>query len=127
MKLNHIGIVCRSALSGDRFYRDLLGLEKRRERTVSKEMIQAIFNIDHEARIIDYGNEQMFLEVFIIPEIEEHHPVSHLCLEVKNRPAFLKQCAAMGFGVRQIPKTDGTAIVFVNDDDGNQYEIKEQP
>jgi len=127
MKLHHIGIACRSSLAGDRFYRDLLGLEKKRERTVPARTIRDIFNVDREAQIIDYGNEKMFLEVFVIPELEEHHPVSHLCLEVKNRAAFLENCAAMGFGVRQIPKNDGTAIVFVKDDDGNQYEIKEQP
>ena len=127
MKLHHIGIVCRSSSSGDRFYRDLLGLEKKGGRTVPGEMIKAIFGIDRDALIIDYGNEKMFLEVFVIPGLEEDHPVSHLCLEVNNRAAFLEKCAAMGFGVRQIPKTDGTAIVFVRDDDGNQYEIKEQP
>ncbi|ABW67700.1 VOC family protein [Desulfosudis oleivorans] len=127
MNLHHIGIACRSSSAGDRFYRDLLGLEKKRERTVPGEMIKKIFDIDQDALIIEYGNETMLLEVFVIPELEEDHPVSHLCLEVNNRVAFMEKCAAMGFGARQIPKTDGTAIVFVKDDDGNQYEIKEQP
>ncbi|MDY6831457.1 MAG: VOC family protein [Thermodesulfobacteriota bacterium] len=127
MKLHHIGIACRSSSAGDRFYRDLLGLKKKRERTVPGEVIKAIFGIDRDARIIEYGNATMLLEVFVLPGLEEYHPVSHLCLEVNNRAAFLEKCATMGFGVRQIPKTDGTAIVFVRDDDGNQYEIKEQP
>ncbi|MFZ5563321.1 MAG: VOC family protein [Thermodesulfobacteriota bacterium] len=125
MKLNHIGVVCRSAVSGDRFYKDLLGLEKRRERRVPGVMIESIFNINREALIIDYGNDRLFLEVFVIPDLEERRPVSHLCLEVTDRPAFLEKCQAMGFPVRKIAKNDGTAIVFIQDDDGNQYEIKE--
>lgn len=125
MKLNHIGIACRSSLSSDRFYKELLGLEKRRERLVPARVIKDIFNIDQETLIIDYGNAQLSLEVFVVPGLEETRPVSHLCLEVTDRDGFLKKCAAMRFKARQIARNDGTAIVFVEDDDGNQYEIKE--
>jgi catechol 2,3-dioxygenase-like lactoylglutathione lyase family enzyme len=124
MRLHHIALVSSSEENSDRFYRDLLGLEKKDARTVPAEKMAQIFNISEEARLINYGggNGPLF-EIFVTP-VRENVPVSHSCLTVDDREAFLEKCRKMDVPVRRIPRGDGTFIAFISDCDNNLFEIK---
>ncbi|RLC29050.1 MAG: hypothetical protein DRH32_08005 [Deltaproteobacteria bacterium] len=125
MEFNHIGVVCRSAENSDRFYADIMGLEKRRERVVPAAIIATIFGINQDVKIIDYGNDAFLIEVFVVDHTPPKQKVAHCCIELADRDAFVEKCAANGLPVIEVAKGDGGKIVFVDDFDGNRYEVKE--
>ena len=126
MKLHHVGVVCRSQENADRFYRKILGLAKIKASLLSEDLAEAIFHVSQRCTVINYGNENMLVEVFA-PETpaENRAPFVHLCLEVENREEFVRRCRDMALTVNRIKKGD-SLLVFVADYDGNLFEIKER-
>ena len=126
MKLHHVAIVSVSQENADRFYSGILGLGKIKTSTLNKELSKQLFDLDEECRIILYGNEQFVIEVFLQgPLLERKVSCVHLCLEVKDRETFLEKCQGEGLTLRRIPKGD-SVLVFIEDYDGNLFEIKQQ-
>ena len=125
MRLNHVALACSSEQSADDFYEGVLGLRKIKSSVLGKDLAQQIFEIPRECRIILYGNDNFAVEVFVAkPAPGSVSPFVHLCLEVKNREGFLGKCQAMGLTVKRVPKGD-FLLTFVQDYDGNLFEIKE--
>ena len=124
MLLRHVGLTCSSEENSDRFYRDLLGLEKSGPKTLPTELSRAIFDIDAELPIINYMDNNVHFEIFISGQYG--HPgghIEHSCLDVGDLKSFLKKCREMGVEISQIPKGDKT-LTFIKDYDGNLFEIK---
>ena len=126
MRLIHAGLVSSSEEKADRCFGGVLGLAKTRTSELSAELADRLFGVDGGCEIVYYGCGDLELEVFLIslPEIAGSR-IGHLCLEVANRAELLARCAAMGVAVRQAPKGD-SLIVFIEDEDGNLFEIKER-
>ena len=125
MRFKHVGLTCGSEENSDRFYRDLLGLKKSEPKTIASTLSKSIFNIDSELVIINYLNEDVYFEIFIVDSGSNRtRPIEHLCLEVGDLNDFLNKCNTLGVEVAQIPKGDKT-LIFIKDFDGNLFEIKE--
>ena len=124
MELHHIALVCRSEERSDRFYWDLLGLEKQPARDIPARMMNDIFGLTVPATLINYTRDGLWFEIFIA-DVAETTPVSHHCLAVDDRRALVEKCRQLNFPVREIPKPDGSSLVFIEDADQNQFEIKE--
>ena len=125
MKLHHIAMVCSSIERADRFYVGVLGLKKIKSGTLDRVFGEQLFGISQECEMILYGNEDFRIEVFVtVSDPKMKAPYAHLCLEVKDRKSFEKKCEEAGLTVKRIPKGD-YLIVFIEDYDGNLFEIKE--
>jgi len=124
MKLHHIALVCRSEEHSDRFYRDLLGLEKQPARDIPATMMNDIFGLTVPAALINYTRDGLWFEIFIA-NVAETTPVSHHCLVVPDRLSLVEKCRRLHLRVREISKPDGSSLVFIEDEDQNQFEIKE--
>ena len=126
MVLGHVGLRCGSEENSDRFYKDLLGLEKSRTKTLPAFLSKSIFDIDAELNIINYLNEDLHFEIFIIERSKDSsRQIGHLCLEVDDLNDFLNKCKVLGVEAARIPKSDKT-LTFIRDFDGNLFEIKEK-
>jgi catechol 2,3-dioxygenase-like lactoylglutathione lyase family enzyme len=125
VRLIHAGLVSRSEERADRFFGDVLGLEKTRKSELPAELAKPLFGVEAGCEIVYYEGEDLVLEVFLTgrPEVAPQR-ISHLCLEVASRSELLARCAEAGVAVRQARKGD-RAVVFIEDGDGNLYEIKE--
>jgi catechol 2,3-dioxygenase-like lactoylglutathione lyase family enzyme len=125
MRLIHAGLVSRSEERADRFFVDLLGLEKTRKSELPAELAKPLFGVEEGCEIVYYQGEDLVLEVFLTgrPEVAPHR-ISHPSLEVESRSELLARCAETGVAVREARKGD-RAVVFIEDGDGNLYEIKE--
>ncbi|MDY6822663.1 MAG: hypothetical protein SWH68_02535 [Thermodesulfobacteriota bacterium] len=123
MNLHHAAVVATSEKNCDQFYGDLLGLEKQRARRIPAELMNAIFAINQETLAIDYGNDDLLMEVFITTP-PEGRTVSHLCLKTPDREKLLADCDRMNVPVLRVAKSDGGFIAFIEDFDGNRFEIK---
>ena len=127
MRISHIALVSGSEEKANRFYKGALGLKELRSTVIPAGLSKSLFGIDHEFKVIDFGNEEMKFEVFI-GENEKEVPsqrLDHVCLEVENRAALLKRWREMGFEVLQVPKGD-SLVIFLKDEDHNLFEIKEK-
>jgi catechol 2,3-dioxygenase-like lactoylglutathione lyase family enzyme len=120
-----MAMVCSSIERADRFYEGILGLKKIKSGTLDRVFGEQLFDISQECEMILYGNEDFRIEVFVTvsgPKMKA--PYVHLCLEVKDRKSFAKKCEEAGLTVKRIPRGD-YLIVFIEDYDGNLFEIKE--
>jgi len=124
MRLHHVALVNSSEEKSDWFYKDVLGLEKKQARQIPAEQIKKIFNIEEGARLILYAGENGLLFEIFVTRVKENNPVSHCCLAVDNRDAFLENCERMNVTIRRIPRPDGSFLVFIEDGDRNLFEIK---
>ena len=123
MILKHIGLVCRTEENSDKFYRNLLGLNKSQPKTLPSGISKAIFNLDAELQIINYMDEKIHFEVFVTGLIDNKSgQIAHHCLEVDALSAFIEKCRAFNVEIRQIPKGHKT-LTFIKDFDGNLFEI----
>jgi len=127
MRLNHVAVVCSSQENADRFYEGVLGLQKIKTSPLSEELARQIFDIAQKCQISLYTNETFAVEVFVpASPPKKRAPFLHLCLEVENREEFLERCHEMALVVKRIEKGD-SLLTFVQDYDGNLFEIKETP
>jgi catechol 2,3-dioxygenase-like lactoylglutathione lyase family enzyme len=125
-RLNHVALVRRSESESDRFFQGVLGLEKTRSKTVSAELCCRLFDLGRDYRLVYYGDDQLQFEVFLSESRDFAGPhVGHVCLEVDDADALLAKCAAAGLKVRKAPRGD-SFVVFVEDEDGNLFEIKQR-
>ncbi len=125
MRFHHAAIVCTSQENADRFYEGILGLKKIKASMLNTDLAEQIFGRAHECQIILYGNEHLAIEVFITARAQGKDTLfEHICLEVENREEFLEKCHSNGIAVNRIPKGE-SVLAFVEDYDGNLFEVKE--
>jgi len=125
MMLKHVALTCSREEDANRFYGDLLELNKLNHKTLSETLSLQIFDLEVELPIINYANDEMHFEIFIHDAASldvDHRPIAHTCIEVEDLTAFLTRCQDLGAPVRQIPKGDKT-VTFISDFDGNLFEI----
>jgi catechol 2,3-dioxygenase-like lactoylglutathione lyase family enzyme len=126
MRLHHVAVVCRTQEHADRFYGTLLGLKKIKTQVLEKEFMDALFGEPVASELVLYGNESLAVEVFVPESFSDRRtPFAHACLEVKDREGFSMRCEDEGLVVKRIPKGN-SLVIFVEDFDGNLFEIKEE-
>ena len=125
MIVSHYGLACRSEQKADRFYREFLGLKKLERKTVPAALSGALFGIACDLTVLNYTGNGVHFEIFIHEgERPTGRPPAHICLAVGDIEAFLERCRAMDVPVIRAPRGEQW-ITFVQDYDGNQFEIKE--
>ena len=127
MRLKHVALTCSSEQNADRFYRDLLGLEKTAPKRLPSDLAKAIFGLKTELTIINYLDEQIQLEIFIAGRhTGPAAAIDHLCVEVNDLHGLIEKCRALEVKIKQIPRGEYT-LTFIKDFDGHLFEIKEKP
>jgi catechol 2,3-dioxygenase-like lactoylglutathione lyase family enzyme len=126
MNLRHVGLVCGSEENADRFFGRVLGLNKAEPKTLPRALSKALFGIDRELTIINYLSDRVHFEIFIDAlGPRRAGRIEHVCLDVRDRSAFLARCRDAGATVIEVPKGD-SLLTFIRDADDNLFEIKEQ-
>ena len=125
--IDHIAIATNSELESDKFFIQLLGLNKIREKIVPSDLIEKFFGVKREQRFLVYGNDKIIFEVFITDDNSKAKDIfTHSCLFIENRDDLVKKATSMGFKVIQVPRNDGSGYyLFIQDSFHNLYEIKE--
>lgn len=126
MKLEHIAVAANSEEQADRFFVELLGLNRTRASSVPADMMRDLFGIERETPMLRYAREGLDVEVFVTADDSEaRDPFTHCCLLVDDREAFCRRARSMGLKVIEVAKKSGDgSVVFVSDSHGNRYEIK---
>ena len=122
--LKHTALVCASEKNADRFYKQLLGLNKEKPKILPQSLSMAIFNVAAELKIINYTGEGAHFEIFIYTDKGcRTKQIEHTCIEVNDRKAFFEACREHELDVNRVQKGEKT-LLFVNDFDGNLFEVK---
>ena len=126
MILRHVALVCSSEQNCDKFYGDLLELEKIGSKSIPSALSRQIFGLDSELKIINYAYDNIHFEIFISSQKRlDLKKIEHVCLEVEDLNKYLEKCITMCVEILQIPKGK-SYLIFVKDYDGNLFEIKEK-
>jgi|SRR5210317_745007 len=124
MILRHVALTCSSEEKSDKFYKNLLGLQKSEPKTIPPTLSKALFDIYSELKIINYRNEYLHFEIFFAsPSNSSVRRIEHVCLEVDDLATFLEKCRTLQVKIVRVPKED-KLLTFISDDDGNLFEIK---
>lgn len=125
MNFIHTGLAASSEENADRFFVDILGLEKSTPKILDKNLAQAIFGIDNKLLIINYRDENVHYEILIYGEYKAaDKQIAHSCIRVTGLKNIVNKCKSMGIKVIEVPKGSGV-ITFISDYDGNLFEMKE--
>jgi catechol 2,3-dioxygenase-like lactoylglutathione lyase family enzyme len=125
MKFIHTGLASSSEEKADRFYIEILGLEKSIPKTLDKKLAQAIFGINDELLIINYQRGTVHYEILVYREFKApEKQITHSCIQVADINEIVNKCRAIGLKVVEVPKGSGV-VTFISDYDGNLFEVKE--
>lgn len=125
MKIIHVGLAASSIEKADRFFIDILGLEKSEPKIIDKNLIHAIFGINSELFSVHYRDETIDYEILVHQGyIAQENQITHSCIKVTNLEDIVNMCRDAGLKVFQIPK-NSKFVTFISDYDGNLFEIKE--
>ena len=93
MDMLHIGLVSSAEETADRFFGELLGLPKTRKSQLPREVTDGLFGVGQDCDLVYYGDGSLVFEVFLTGWSEpKERRISHTCIEVADRPAFLAHC-----------------------------------
>ncbi len=117
-----------SEKDADKFFIELLGLQKTRSFTVPSDLMEKFFGLNLDQPAIRYGNNNLNFEVFITENMEKAKDVfTHTCIIIDNRDDFLNKAISLGFPTIKVPrKASDSYYLFVKDLFENLYEIKEK-
>jgi len=126
--IDHIALAANSASDSDKFFIELLGLKKIREKIVSADLMEQFFGLKKEHKFVSYGSNTMTFEVFISDDDTKVQDLyTHSCLLIENRDEFVKKAISLGYKTIKVPRNDGSGyFLFVRDSFQNLYEIKEK-
>jgi catechol 2,3-dioxygenase-like lactoylglutathione lyase family enzyme len=125
MQVQHIGLVCRSERSADKFYQKFLGLEKGQETAVPATLIKPLFGIDMEMTMCNYTAPGVHFEIFFHDDPREFTGrIAHTCLILPHADELIVRAQNLGVPVRRVPKGEKW-VTFIEDFDGNKFEIKQ--
>ena len=124
MNMSHVALTCSSEENCNKFYMDVLGLKKARSFVVPSDLVLNIFGIEGECRVIDYKNDDLTFEIFLVGDFKVEKGFNHVCLEFKDREALIKKCDEIGVDIIRLPKGKDDIYLFIKDFDGNMFEVK---
>lgn len=125
MEFLHAGITASSEEKADRFYREILGLEKSGPKILDENLARSIFGIDKSIELIRYKGEKIDLEILIDPGFKTPNSgISHSCIRVHDINELVSKCKKSELKIVQTRK-DKSTITFISDFDGNLFELKE--
>ncbi len=119
--LNHISVECIDEHSSDIFFMKIIGMQKIKSTTLSKELSQKIFRIDAPIQFLMYEMGALRIEAFI-RNTNRQLVYNHVGIEVENRHDFITQCTRYGLAPFFVDK-DGKQLLFVRDFSENLFEI----
>jgi len=126
MKFEHAAVNSNSVENSDKFFSQLLGMNKVRDFVVKKELINKFFGIDEDMRFLRFEKDDFSIEVIIRTDNSRAKDIyTHLCLVINDRENLIQKAKQLGFKTIKVPRTDkGDFYLFIKDDYGNIYEIK---
>lgn len=123
MKLEHIALNITDSKEIIGFYKNVLGMVEVRNYELDKDLAKIFFNIHENTSVYLMQKDDLFLELFVIAK-SYNYGFNHICIKVQNRKAIV--CTAIENFYKCIRrKREYFDQIFISDNSGNIFEIKE--
>ncbi|MCD6329421.1 MAG: VOC family protein [Candidatus Cloacimonetes bacterium] len=119
--IKHVGLTIKDPSEIKNFYEDILGLNIERNFTLTKELNQKLFGFYEEVPVVKLSNGTDVFEIFVT-KLPSRNNYSHLCIEVDDRDALIKEVKKRNYPFTIIEKEPDN-LVFIQDKFGNNFEI----
>ncbi len=123
MKLEHIGLVVNNCSEIKEFYQNILGMNEVRNFCLNNKLSWEIFDINYSSRVYLLEKDNLFLEIFIAPELI-NQCFRHICISVENRDLIINKAKHYNYKII-CKKREKSDLVFLKDKAWNIFEIKE--
>ena len=123
MRLEHIAITITNSKELNDFYHNVLGFEIDKGFELNKTLSEKIFNIASSAQVCVMKKDNLALEIFVYPGIN-NQKYNHICLLLKNREDIYNKAINKGYHCIRIER-DPCDMIFLKDRNGNVFEMKE--
>jgi hypothetical protein len=124
--LDHAACAYRSKENAHTVLAVCLGLDTLYEFTLDEEPAKQLLGLDQPVEIVVFGSRIRLIEAFIVPEPPTCIRPNHLCLVLPDLQASMERCERYGLDVRKALVVDHD-VYFVQDMDGNLFELKQAP
>ena len=123
MNLEHIALTIIDRSEIENFYHEVLGMKEIRNFVLDKDLAGDIFSIEKETEVFQLQNEEVILEIFLMPGQSEHG-FNHICISLTNREEIVKKAAQHAYKCIRL-KRQNSDMIFIKDKSGNIFEIKQ--
>ena len=107
-------------------FEEVFGFEKLYSFKIDPRVMLSLFNIETSAEAFVYDCENSKLEIFVVENMRFPSPgFRHICLSFADRDSILRKAKERGYLIKEYKFEDRT-VVFIQDFDGNLYEIKKR-
>ena len=126
----HLGLLSNQPLRLREFYVKKLGFTEGESRTIARDLMQKIFNLPVECRMLKLHRQDSVLEIFapqgleLLPSHDNLTGINHFGIWVQDKEAFCTELAAQDVPVIKAAYKD-RFIYFVQDPEGNRIEVFE--
>lgn len=125
MKLEHFAVAANSEADADKFFGQLLGMEKIRSFDVSAALMEQFFGVNKDHHVVRYECDAFNAEIFISDDNSKVQDIfTHNCLLVKDPEDLLLRAKKMGLQTIKVPRQGTGFYYFIKDFFNNLYEIK---
>ncbi len=124
MKLNHVALNIESEGELVNFYQNILGFHSAYQFNMPAELAATLFEVRKQVNVFLYKKDDILLELFV-HSVNTNQNFAHLCFEVKNRESITARCEQSGYPVIRIKRKDKNDLLFIKDQEGNIFELKE--
>ena len=123
MKLEHIALSVKNASEIETFYKGLLKMEEVRHFVLKEDLSKKIFDISKETPVVLLQKGELVFEIFLLDEPLKKN-FNHICIAVADREKLVETSAQNNYEVTRIGR-EYSDLIFINDNSGNIFEIKE--
>jgi hypothetical protein len=125
LKIEHIAVAENTEEESDKFFINLLGLEKTRSFAVSDDLMERFFGVNKEHNFLRYEKGNISVEVILTEDNSNAKDIfTHSCLLVEDPEDLLSKASSLDFDTKKVPRKDGGYYYFIKDTYKNLYEIK---
>jgi catechol 2,3-dioxygenase-like lactoylglutathione lyase family enzyme len=123
MNLEHIALTITDYSEIKDFYQKILGFYEIRSFMLKKDLARDIFGIGKDTKVFHLQNDDLSLELFVMPERFEH-VYNHICISVPDQDEIAFQADQNGYESIRIRRQNSN-MIFIKDKSGNLFEIKQ--
>jgi catechol 2,3-dioxygenase-like lactoylglutathione lyase family enzyme len=123
MKLEHIALNITDTKEIINFYQNVLGMVEVRNYELDKDLAELFFNIRENTSVYLMQKDELVLELFINTKSYDHG-FNHICIKVENRESIVDKAKNNSYKcIRR--EREYFDQIFISDNSGNIFEIKE--
>lgn len=122
----HIAVTVSSKEYGEEFFKEVLQCKYMYSYGIDASTASSLFGIDKPSYVNIYMSGEGWIEVFVLEGYKKRQKnFDHICFRFDDIPGVVARGQKLGYTFLRHKKADKT-VLFIQDKDGNLYELKKK-